>query len=307
MASIWENKPNSKIIDGKYLCAMCDKIVIKKPSQIKNNKNKVFFCNRDCRRLFLKTCKTKELSINLTNCFICNKEFTRSTYDLSRSKVHCCSRKCSAIYSSNFYEKYLVKCYNCNKEMRIRKSSFIRNRKLGYFCSQNCLGQFRNKKVNFNCFQCGLPCIQHNVVYSRSANHFCSMKCSSRYYSGKCLVENVFEELIQSICDRDGNKIKYIRNDRTAIKPLELDFYFPLINYAIEINGPSHYIPIFGEKSLKKQQKRDRRKIDMCSKINIDLVTISVLDVKKDDYNEIFKKHIENIKIRLNNNEARNS
>lgn len=45
----------------------------------------------------------------------------------------------------------------------------------------------------------------------------------------------------------------------------------------------------------------------MCSKINIDLVTISVLDVKKDDYNEIFKKHIENIKIRLNNNEARNS
>jgi len=144
-------------------------------------------------------------------------------------------------------------------------------------------------------------------VYSRSVNHFCSMKCSSRYYSGKCLVENVFEELIQSICDRDGNKIKYIRNDRTAIKPLELDFYFQLINYAIEINGPSHYIPIFGEKSLKKQQKRDRRKIDMCSKINIDLVTISVLDVKKDDYNEIFKKHIENIKIRLNNNEARNS
>lgn len=35
----------------------------------------------------------------------------------------------------------------------------------------------------------------------------------------------------------DTNNILYIKNDRTKISPLELDFYIPSLNIAIECNG----------------------------------------------------------------------
>jgi hypothetical protein len=41
--------------------------------------------------------------------------------------------------------------------------------------------------------------------------------------------------------------VKYVRNTRSIIKPLELDFYFPDHNLAIEFNGLSHHSEFLGK------------------------------------------------------------
>jgi len=43
-------------------------------------------------------------------------------------------------------------------------------------------------------------------------------------------------------------------------KEMELDLFIPHIKMAIEIDGPSHFLPIWGEESLKKHLKADAEK-----------------------------------------------
>lgn len=69
-------------------------------------------------------------------------------------------------------------------------------------------------------------------------------------------------------------------NDRKTIKNpytdtfLELDFYIPNQSLAIELNGPTHYKPIYGEAKFKRQQKNDQLKRDLCASQNITLIEI---------------------------------
>lgn len=55
----------------------------------------------------------------------------------------------------------------------------------------------------------------------------------------------------------------------------ELDFYFPLLNFAIELNGVVHYKPIFGTKKFDSIQKNDANKLILCYKNKIDLMIVS--------------------------------
>ena len=74
---------------------------------------------------------------------------------------------------------------------------------------------------------------------------------------------------------KEGSKLeKYIRNQLTesgyvieyhkkGIIPnanLEVDIYLPEISTAIEIDGPSHFLPIWGEEALRKTVKSDNEK-----------------------------------------------
>lgn len=59
----------------------------------------------------------------------------------------------------------------------------------------------------------------------------------------------------------------------------ELDFYFPELNLAIEINGFLHYQPIYGSDKLKRIQEIDREKVDKCRQTNIKSY---IIDVSRD-------------------------
>lgn len=80
------------------------------------------------------------------------------------------------------------------------------------------------------------------------------------YNSGK-------EIIMMKFFDELG--IKYIINDRKIIKPLELDFYFPDYNIAIEING----IYFHGELSSKSLDYH-KHKSELCEKQGIQLIHI---------------------------------
>src|ERR1700744_4986390 len=50
---------------------------------------------------------------------------------------------------------------------------------------------------------------------------------------------------------------------------LELDFYFPGLNLAIEFQGGQHYTPVHGLGNLYSQRRRDTQKRKICSERGI--------------------------------------
>ena len=73
-----------------------------------------------------------------------------------------------------------------------------------------------------------------------------------------------------------------LENDRTVIKPKELDIYLPELHLAIEYNGdywhanPKYYSEdhIIGEATAKEVWKEDKQKINRCIKARIELLII---------------------------------
>ena len=64
-------------------------------------------------------------------------------------------------------------------------------------------------------------------------------------------------------------------NTKTPIGA-ELDFYFPELKIAVELNGIVHYQPIYGYKKLERVQEIDRGKILKCRMAGIKLIIIDV-------------------------------
>jgi len=60
----------------------------------------------------------------------------------------------------------------------------------------------------------------------------------------------------------------------------ELDFYFPELKFAIELNGIFHYEPIYGEDKLERIQDNDKQKMLMCYEKGIELAIIDSSHIK---------------------------
>ena len=54
----------------------------------------------------------------------------------------------------------------------------------------------------------------------------------------------------------------------------ELDFYFPTLRLAVELNGIFHYEPIYGSDTLERIQNNDNRKFQACIENGIELCII---------------------------------
>ena len=130
--------------------------------------------------------------------------------------------------------------------------------KKNIFCGKECADEYQTKKQQVVCDYCGIIFGKQRSIIKRSRHNFCNTSCASKYVHKTSFIETEFENLIKDL------GIKYSRNDRTIIPPLELDFYFPDYNYAVEINGKAHYFPIYGEDTLAAQKKRDSRKRKNC-------------------------------------------
>jgi hypothetical protein len=94
-----------------------------------------------------------------------------------------------------------------------------------------------------------------------------------------------------------------ICNGKSAINS-ELDFYFPTLKLAIELNGIFHYEPIYGPDKLLSVQNNDQRKFLLCHQNNIALAVIDsgsskYITKKSKDYfwtiaQSIINQHISN-------------
>jgi len=72
---------------------------------------------------------------------------------------------------------------------------------------------------------------------------------------GSKLEKYLYEELVKA-----GYKAQVHKKDLIPSEQLEIDMYLPELKTIIEIDGPSHFLPIWGEEKLQKQIKADIHK-----------------------------------------------
>lgn len=72
---------------------------------------------------------------------------------------------------------------------------------------------------------------------------------------GSKLEKFLYEEITKA-----GYKVDYHKKQLIQNQDLELDMYLPSLKTIIEVDGPSHFLPIWGEEKLQKQIKADTQK-----------------------------------------------
>lgn len=73
--------------------------------------------------------------------------------------------------------------------------------------------------------------------------------------TGSKLEKFLLEQLV-----KDGIKVDFHKEQTLSNTKLQIDLFLPKINTAIEVDGPSHFLPVWGEDSLKKNKKYDNKK-----------------------------------------------
>jgi len=58
----------------------------------------------------------------------------------------------------------------------------------------------------------------------------------------------------------NGYKVDFHKEQTLSNTKLQIDLFLPTMNTAIEVDGPSHFLPVWGEEVLKKNQTYDSKK-----------------------------------------------
>lgn len=76
---------------------------------------------------------------------------------------------------------------------------------------------------------------------------------------------------------KDGWKVDFHKEQMLLNTKLQIDLFLPTINTAIEVDGPSHFLPVWGEDSLQKNIKYDNKKNGLILGKGLALVRIKQL------------------------------
>lgn len=286
---------------------------------IKKGNHSGAFCCQDCAGQY----KTKINTIN-TTCKLCNSPIIRQKSDTNNSGNHFCNNSCSAKYYNQFKQTKFTKltCPQCNTIFE-RKTYDIHIENKRHFCSRKCLHEslikyenttllsteikeripIHKPSITVNCINCNKETLKSPYQIKHNKYHFCSRSCqaiygnktfnrSTRFGVNKSRAESRLVEIIK----KDFPNLNIIENDRKILNGLELDLYIPDKNIGIELNGPCHYIPIFGEKELRKTKNKDIIKKETMQKLKIHFFQINIMgagkklpEILNNAYNEYIK------------------
>ena len=116
-----------------------------------------------------------------------------------------------------------------------------------------------------------ITCPQHGEFWQLPYNHLSGNGC--KFCKGSLLENDISEAL-------DEMKIEYEYNTRPKfLNGLELDFYLPKYNAAIECQGTQHFLKHHFFEPLDVIQERDERKKQLCEKNGIKLLYYSNLGI----------------------------
>jgi very-short-patch-repair endonuclease len=92
----------------------------------------------------------------------------------------------------------------------------------------------------------------------------------------------------------DGWHVDFHKEQILSNTKLQIDLFLPTINLAIEVDGPSHFLPIWGEDALKKNQKYDEKKNGLIIGKGLKLIRIKQThDFSQARSNILYKKLLE--------------
>jgi hypothetical protein len=132
--------------------------------------------------------------------------------------------------------------------------------------------RYNYSKVNYdgNKTDVIIICNEHGEFLQRASAHLQGQGCPG---CASSRTETLVREIIERLYP-----IKFPKARPKFLGGLELDCYNKTYNLAIEYNGLQHYehVPYFHrtEDDFKKQQERDKRKAELCSKHGVDLYII---------------------------------
>jgi very-short-patch-repair endonuclease len=113
--------------------------------------------------------------------------------------------------------------------------------------------------------------------------------------TGSKLEKFLLEKLIKNGYKVDFHKEQFLVNTK-----LQIDLFLPTMNVAIEVDGPSHFEPVWGDDSLKKNIKYDNKKTGLILGKGLVLIRIKqTRDFSKSRGQLIYTKlaeHLQNIK-----------
>lgn len=214
-------------------------------------------------------------------CTFCKTEYLSlkssvKKHQMGLFKNNFCSNQCSCNFAKS--NRPISKCQQCS--ILFQKPLSLSSRCKGTFCSKKCFDISRFGAF-VKCHTCNKEVYKNRYAINRSdtGRYFCSVSCNSKYNSvhkTHCYNVSKLEKLIQKYL-LNKYQIKFDFNQCNTIGS-ELDIYIPSLKIAFELNGITHYKPIYGEDKLKYTKKNDRKKKKKCKELNIRLI---VIDIRK--------------------------
>jgi very-short-patch-repair endonuclease len=187
------------------------------------------------------------------------------------------------------------RCAQCNKEFTHRLNN-RRNGSRQKYCSIECRDNSHRTALPVTCDNCGIQFEKHPSRITKTNHNFCSQSCAATYRNTHRTTgtrRSKLESYLESQIRSEFPDLTLICNGKDAIGS-ELDFYFPQLRLAIELNGIFHYEPIYGSDKLEQIQANDQQKSLRCAAAGIELCIISctesyVTKIVKERYWSIIK------------------
>ena len=176
------------------------------------------------------------------------------------------------------------------------------------YCSRNCSNLKQSKGLKVKCNQCNKMFIKKQKEIKKSTKNFCSLSCNATYQNQHKNIgfrRSKIEIYLEEIFKTRYPHLSILCNDRSL--GYELDFYFPDLKFAIELNGPVHYEPIYGNDKFNKIQNIDQQKNILCYQKGIELCVVDISKVtywkplKYKEYEDKLCIIIDSILGRINN------
>jgi len=116
-------------------------------------------------------------------------------------------------------------------------------------------------------------------------HNFCSRSCNAKYQNAHKTLgvsrKSKAESYLASLIHADFRQLVVEENIRGVIPSgLEFDLYIPAIQLAVELNGPLHYFPIYGQEKLELIRERDTRKQFEAQTLGCKLIVINISKIK---------------------------
>ena len=282
----------------KVECDYCNSEFYKSLHTLKINikrGNPYLFCNQICFHKF------KKHSNKHLHCMECNQDVVRSKSQIVKSGNVFCSTKCAAIYNTRIRTKNHIPKQKPPRQLYFQLKQTLTT---GVMSEVKCYNP--SVKCICNCEQCKVELLRTKYELLRNKNGivFCSRSCrmtyqnlntTKKYNCRKSKAEIFLSNLIKS----EFPTLNISENDRTILpSKLEIDIYIQDYKLGIELNGPVHYFPIYGNDRLIKCQNKDVIKQMEMNEIGISLITIDIsqLNSKKKTEEFLLKYYTQYIK-----------
>lgn len=156
------------------------------------------------------------------------------------------------------------------------------------FCGRACRHRDMTKRTMVPCLLCGKLVSRRLCDLKTYSRTYCSKSCAmkDRMRKGelprKKFKRSKAEAYLSGRLKEGFPNFEVLENSRDLLpQRLEIDLLVPAAKVAIELNGPTHYLPIFGEEELEKVKNRDAIKRDMLRKEGYEFVTIDISSTSK--------------------------